>query len=325
MYTGYIVNTLYLVDFSEPLGLMIGPSFYLMALSVTRPPLSKKYYWHFAFPLLYFVLLIPFLLQPDVVKYNSWVGAYKVPLPFKEYHYHGNPRVFWLTDHATEFILTSIVLYTILLCVEVLRFFKQKGISFWRPGSNAFKYLRNHFLVVVSTVLLLLIVKAINQHDTGDHIFATFIAVSIYLTSFQVMQHSHFFKQSSAQEAERYKSSTLSGEGQQMLLKKLDNFMIAERPYLSPDFSLPELAQKLGTSVHILSQVINVGLRKSFFEMTAEYRVEEAKKMLIEYNNIKVEEIAEQVGYNSKSSFNTAFKKMTGKTPSEYRRENAKA
>jgi AraC-like DNA-binding protein len=53
--------------------------------------------------------------------------------------------------------------------------------------------------------------------------------------------------------------------------------------------------------------------------MTAEYRVEEAKKLLKEKQNIKVEEIAEQVGYNSKSSFNTAFKKITGLTPSEFR------
>jgi AraC-like DNA-binding protein len=53
--------------------------------------------------------------------------------------------------------------------------------------------------------------------------------------------------------------------------------------------------------------------------MTAEYRVTEAKKLLRDKPNIKVEEIAEQVGYSSKSSFNTVFKKLTGVTPSEYR------
>ena len=51
----------------------------------------------------------------------------------------------------------------------------------------------------------------------------------------------------------------------------------------------------------------------------AEYRVGEAKKLLKDQPNIKVEEIAEQVGYNSKSSFNTVFKKLTGSTPSEFR------
>jgi AraC-like DNA-binding protein len=58
---------------------------------------------------------------------------------------------------------------------------------------------------------------------------------------------------------------------------------------------------------------------KVFFEMRAEYFIEEAKRLLKEKMNIKVEEIAEQVGYNSKSSFNTAFKKIVGATPSEWR------
>ena len=95
--------------------------------------------------------------------------------------------------------------------------------------------------------------------------------------------------------------------------------MKEEKSFLQPDFSLPDLAQKLNVSVHALSQAINEGLGKSFFEMVAVYRIEEAKRFLKEQPNIKIEEIAEQVGYNSKSSFNTAFKKITGKTPSEFR------
>ena len=82
---------------------------------------------------------------------------------------------------------------------------------------------------------------------------------------------------------------------------------------------MPDLADHLKTTVHMLSQVINEGLNKTFFEMTAQYRIEEAKRLLKEKPNIKVEEIAEEVGYNSKSSFNTTFKKLTGQTPSEWR------
>ena len=95
--------------------------------------------------------------------------------------------------------------------------------------------------------------------------------------------------------------------------------MSEQKPFLKTEFSLPDLAQQLGTSVHTLSQTINERLGKSFFEMVAEYRVGEAKKLLKDQPNIKVEEIAEQVGYNSKSSFNTVFKKLTGSTPSEFR------
>ena len=95
--------------------------------------------------------------------------------------------------------------------------------------------------------------------------------------------------------------------------------MSFSKPFLKPDFSLPDLADQLHVTVHQLSQVINEGLGRTFFEMTAEYRIEEAKRLLKEQMNIKIEEIAEQVGYNSKSSFNTSFKKITGKTPSEWR------
>ena len=46
MYTGYIMNMLYLVDFSEALSFVIGPSFYLLVVSLIRGPVLRKYYWH---------------------------------------------------------------------------------------------------------------------------------------------------------------------------------------------------------------------------------------------------------------------------------------
>jgi YesN/AraC family two-component response regulator len=155
----------------------------------------------------------------------------------------------------------------------------------------------------------------------GDHLFATYISVVIYLISFQVVGQSGFFKSTSLIEQQKYKSSSLTVEQRNAVLKKLRDVMGQEKPFMKPDFSLPQLADQLNISVHQLSQVINEGLEKSFFEMMAEYRIEEAKRLLKEKLNIKVEEIAEEVGYNSKSSFNAAFKKLTGKTPSEWRGE----
>jgi AraC-like DNA-binding protein len=59
--------------------------------------------------------------------------------------------------------------------------------------------------------------------------------------------------------------------------------------------------------------------------MLAWYRVEEAKRIIVEdrAGNLTVEDIAEQVGYNSKSSFNTVFKKQSGQTPSEFRKNSS--
>jgi AraC-type DNA-binding domain-containing proteins len=86
--------------------------------------------------------------------------------------------------------------------------------------------------------------------------------------------------------------------------------------------SLSELAKKIGESSHHVSQVMNEKLNKSFFELLASYRIEEAKKILSgdKKGKITVEEVSEMVGYNSKTAFNNAFKKLSGKTPSEFRK-----
>ena len=72
---------------------------------------------------------------------------------------------------------------------------------------------------------------------------------------------------------------------------------------------------------HHVSQVINEKLNQTFFELIASYRVEEAKSILKSDlgKKLTIEEIAERVGYNSKSAFNTTFKKLTSQTPSSFR------
>lgn len=318
MYTGYIMNCLYLVDFSEPFSFLIGPAFYLMIVSqVAGKQVNKNQWWHFAFAVVYLFLILPFLLSSEDCKYNSYIYSYHPDLPLREVA-TGDPRWFWLTDYHTELTLFSLAIYGALALFEVIKAFKNKQESFLNPVNPVLKSFRMGIVQIISILILMIIVKILNEDDTGDHLFAAYIAVTIYLTSFFVISRSGFFKQASLNE-QKYKSSTLTHEQLQSTLQKLKHVMQTEKPFLQPNFSLPDLAQKLNVSVHALSQVINDGLRKSFFEMIAEYRIEEAKILLKDQLNIKVEEIAEQVGYNSKSSFNTAFKKITGKTPSEYR------
>lgn len=320
MYTGYIIHCLYLVDFSEPFAFLLGPSLYLMVLSITRGKISRLQYLHLAFAAIYLVLIIPFFILPEEVKFNSWVESYKLDIAMRPYDYdRGDPRVFWITDHHTELTLFSLILYAALSLIEVLRVFREKGESFFRTTHPVLSKLRGGVLQLLVATALILIVKWFNPNDTGDHLFAAYTAIAIYIMSFRVMRQSGFFRHDSLHEPQKYKSSVVTQEQQQQMLIRLNKLMEQEKPFMKPDFSLPDLAQQLGTSVHTLSQVINSGLGKSFFEMTAGYRVDEAKRLLKMQANVKVEEIAEQVGYNSKSSFNTAFKKITGKTPSEFR------
>ena len=268
---------------------------------------------------LYSFYLIPFLALPEDAKYNAWVASYRPDLPFRDFEYVYTTDLLAIRKYVTHLTLVSIFLYTLIGIVETIKAFQKKKESFWKPITPALLRLRNLSLTLLSVALIVLVVKLSNKRDMGDHVFATYIALSIYFTSFSVIINSSFFKQATLSESVKYKTSLLTPELQLNTLKKLEVLMKEEKPFLQPDFSLPDLAQKLNVSVHALSQALNEGLGKSFFEMVAVYRIEEAKRFLKEQPNIKIEEIAEQVGYNSKSSFNTAFKKITGKTPSEFR------
>ena len=320
MYTGYIIHMLHLVDFSETPALLIGPFLYLYILAMVRGKVAGRVIgMHVAFPALYFLSHIPFLISSADVKYNAWLGSYHPDLPYREVTQSFDPWMFWLTDWHTELVLVSLFLYLILSCLIIVRTFREKHESFLRPQSITLITIRNGVVQIALFTLLIVIVKLLNKDDTGDHLFAAFGSLIIYATSFSVMRSSGFFKQASLSEQQKYKSSSLTTEQQKALLDKLQQVMINQKPFINANFSQPDLARQLGVSVHLLSQAINDGLNRSFFELVAGYRVEEAKQLLRSQPNIKVEEIAEQVGYNSKSSFNSAFKKITGMTPSEFR------
>ncbi len=314
-YTGYILHCLWLVDFSEPLSYLIGPSFYLMIVSLINGRTGKTRYYHFIFAAFWLIIQMPFFMQSDDVKFNAWIGAYHTEgLTFREVN-----ADFFSPPYHSEIILAHLSIYMIMGFIATIKSFRIKRESVWKTKHPTFLQLRSSLFQIAFVIVLILIVKLFYRDDTGDHLFAAYISISIYLISFQVIRQSGFFKQPSLIDQQKYKSSSLSRDDQLEILKRLKERMENEKPFLQPNFSLPDLASQLKISTHQLSQVINDGLGKSFFEMTAEYRIEEAKRLLKEKMNIKVEEIAEQVGYNSKSSFNTAFKKIVGMTPSEWR------
>ncbi|MTI41414.1 helix-turn-helix domain-containing protein [Fulvivirga lutimaris] len=107
---------------------------------------------------------------------------------------------------------------------------------------------------------------------------------------------------------------------------KLEAYMDTHEVYQNPSLTIFELSKGIGLSSSELSHFLNKYMGKNFFEFTNEYRIERAKKMLKDTENrqLTILEILYSVGFNSKSSFNTAFKKYVGKTPTEYRNEYVK-
>ncbi|WP_109439032.1 AraC family transcriptional regulator [Aquimarina sp. AU119] len=100
-------------------------------------------------------------------------------------------------------------------------------------------------------------------------------------------------------------------------------YMIEKQPYLESDITLPKLAFGLRMKSHFLSYFINNYFHKNFYSFINEYRVEESKKILIDPNkkHLNMLGVAFESGFNSKTTFNTTFKKITGVSPSNYRKQ----
>ena len=108
------------------------------------------------------------------------------------------------------------------------------------------------------------------------------------------------------------------------IAQDLIQFMQSKKPYLQPELTLDQLAAQLSLKPRLLSQVINRILGQSFFDFVNHYRIEEASRLLTNPKDKKITilEVLYEVGFNSKSSFNTIFKKYTGLTPTEFRKKN---
>ena len=100
--------------------------------------------------------------------------------------------------------------------------------------------------------------------------------------------------------------------------------MQRDKPYLNPDLTIQDLSDTLDISRHHITQVINEQLKKNFYMFVNEFRVEEAKQRMADQHNdhLTMLAIAYDSGFNSKSGFNSIFKRVTGLTPSQYRKSN---
>ena len=121
----------------------------------------------------------------------------------------------------------------------------------------------------------------------------------------------------------KYASVVLKEADAEQYVNKIRHFMSNEKPYLDANLSLPELAGKLNIPSHHLSRVINEQFNVNFFDFINQYRVNEVKSRIDnpEFENLSLLGIAFDSGFNTKSAFNRVFKKITGLTPSEYKKQ----
>jgi len=122
--------------------------------------------------------------------------------------------------------------------------------------------------------------------------------------------------------APKQKSSPIIDDKKNKQIEFLKDFMVEKEPYLDSSLTIQDLAEQLKMPVKDLSTLINLYMDKHFFDFVNEYRIEKAKEILKDplQKELTILEILYQVGFNSKSSFSTSFKKYTGTTPTDFRK-----
>ncbi|WP_018128099.1 helix-turn-helix domain-containing protein [Balneola vulgaris] len=123
---------------------------------------------------------------------------------------------------------------------------------------------------------------------------------------------------------DQYQKSGLNKNEAEQYVIRIKAVMEEQKIYQQNDLKLSDLAKELSLTPHNLTQILNQYLDKSFYDFINHYRVEEVKKKLLdsEMNNKTFYALALEAGFNSKSSFNSVFKKHTGMTPSEFKKRN---
>ncbi len=162
------------------------------------------------------------------------------------------------------------------------------------------------------------------------------LIIIIFITAYQLINQPEVFKQNLEMNltvdeaglsaaAGKYAKQNIDEKMQDRYLEKLNSFMEEKRPYLDESITIKGLSGLVDIPSHHLSILINNRLNKNFYTFINEYRIRDAAAILNDPLNsdASIISVAFRVGFNSKSTFNSVFKKITGQTPSEYRKRAA--
>ena len=141
----------------------------------------------------------------------------------------------------------------------------------------------------------------------------------IIYTNDQIIFHSKPWIEN-AEEEEEEEEATIEFSADNRA--KLEQWMKTEKPYLNPDFRLNDLRQVLPLNRTYLSQLINAEYGCNFYQFVTNYRIEEAKRLMREQPDLKMQDIAEQCGFSSPVVFSRIFVRETGMTPREWSANN---
>lgn len=246
-------------------------------------------------------------------------------------------KVMWNSQEMFVYQLIGELQYFFYIIGIFLILKKYKKIyleNYTNPNTLLYKWLSQLaviFLVIHAFIILKNIVRYTQDRDL--FIWLNIVAGTVFLLAacwfiLKALNYPELFRridstlQPTKDFAETLESENKTDATKNIQIEQLKNFMVEKEPFLNPSLTIQELADQVNIPVRELSVLINHHLDQHFFDFVNEYRVKKA--MTILKNPTKKEytvlEILYEVGFNSKSSFHTSFKKYTNQTPTAFRK-----
>ena len=281
---------------------------YLRELTAREQKFQRMDFLHFIPFVLCLIYLLPYFLQSSSAKIQILVSEY-VQSEFGQWYYV-----------RSAVLITQVLVYLVLIVLGVVKY--SRSVKQRKSARDKAILFEVRFFVIAAAVLWGAVVLRYAISTIPNLLVPLGASMLIYTLGYLKMRRPEpEIGEREELSAKKYGKSTLTPERSERYLDKLINFMKQEQPFTDGDLTIQKLAEKLAIPAHHLSQTINERLGQTFSDFINSYRIEEAKRKLLDpaLKHLSVLGIAEEVGFNSKSSFNAVFKKHTNMTPSEFR------
>lgn len=189
------------------------------------------------------------------------------------------------------------------------------------------KFIINSFLVILGTTIVHASTPLLKSNLALLISLSLFIIYLFYFVNRVVLKmlnkankESGIITQTESKKKEKYSGSKIADDELKNYKKMISEVFAQSKPFLEDDITLSKLAETLGITPKRLSQVINSAYSMRFFDLINKHRITHALELISNADKkTSIQEVMYQSGFSSKSSFNAAFKKFTGKTPSAYK------
>lgn len=326
-YDSHDWKSIFMFYFPFNLMILLGPCFYFYFRSLTNTDFAfaRKDWLHFLPGL---VLLgcftISFLV--DVVALH-WIAGQEFPQHFGTKGIMASFQQDYVLNFFQPLIMLSVLIYSVLTIREYTAYKKYLYNHFSATEQLEFGWIRFvlwAFVISFGLNLMNYMVSFFIEFDYGNWWNSFMImAAAIYLISIPGFSFAHQIpelKYEPEQQADPSTTKTAALPEVELWKIKLTQLMESERPYLNPDLTLQQLAEQLSTNTSVLSKAINSGFGQNFNNYINEYRVNAMREKMVrpKYQHYTLVSIAFECGFNSKATFNRAFKKFTGMSPKTY-------